>query len=161
MVEDLSTGFANPDRYPVDDRGLLYFYVFTSVKHPGAGQFYLFETKDKTSQPLDGAKTYHLAVPPKVPVHQYWSATAYDYATHALIRDVPWGSRSSLTPGLKSNPDGSTDLYFGPKAPDGKDSNWVPTKPRGKFELIFRLYGPDKPLFDKTWVLPDVQPVTQ
>ncbi len=155
MVEDLATGFANPDRYPVDARGLLYYFVFTSVKHPGAGQFYLFGTKDKAGQPLDGATTYHLLVPPKVPAHQYWSATAYDYATHALIRDVGWGSRSSLTPGLQTNADGSTDLYFAPKAPDGKESNWIPTKAGGKFELIFRLYGPEKPLFDKAWVLPD------
>jgi hypothetical protein len=157
MMEDLATAFANPDRYPVDSRGLLYYYVFTSIKHPGAGQFYLFGTKDKAGQPLDGAKTYHLSVPPHVPAKQYWSATAYSYATHALIRDVPYGSRSSLTPGLQTNPDSSADLYFGPKAPDGKQSNWIPTKAGEKFELIFRLYGPDKPLFDKTWVLPDLE----
>ena len=161
MVEDMATGFANPDRYPVDARGLLYYFVFTSVKHPGAGQFYLFGTKDKAGQPLDGAKKHHLTVPPKVPVRQYWSATAYDFATHALIRDVGWGSRSSLTPGLQTNADGSTDLYFGPKAPDGKRSNWIPTKAGGRFELIFRLYGPEKPLFDKTWVLPGIEPVAQ
>lgn len=142
-------------------RGLLYYFVFTSVKHPGAGQFYLFGTKGKAGQPLDGAKNHHLTVPPKVPVRQYWSATAYDFATHALIRDVGWGSRSSLAPGLQTNADGSTDLYFGPKAPDGKRSNWIPTKAGGRFELIFRLYGPEKPLFDKTWVLPDIEPVAQ
>ena len=159
MMQDMATGFANSDRYPVDARGLLYFYVFTSIKHPGAGQFYLFGTKDNAGQPLDGSKTYHLAVPPHVPVHQYWAATAYDYATHALIRDVPYGSRSSLTPGVQTNADGSTDLYFGPKAPQGKESNWIPTKAGGKFELIFRLYGPDKPLFEKTWVLPDLEEV--
>lgn len=159
MMEDLATGFANPDRYPVDSRGLLYYFIFSSIKHPGAGQFYLFNTRDKAGQPLDGAKNYHLTVPPKVPVHQYWATTAYDYATHALIRDVPFASRSSLTPGLQTNPDGSTDLYFAPKAPTGKESNWIPTRAGGKFELIFRLYGPDKPLFDKTWVLPDLEAV--
>jgi hypothetical protein len=157
MMQDMATAFANPDRYPVDARGLLYFYVFTSIKHPGAGQFYLFSDKDSAGQPLDGAKTYHLAVPAHVPVHQYWSATAYDYATHALIRDVPYGSRSSLTPGIKINADSSADLYFGPKAPEGKEVNWIPTKAGQNFELIFRLYGPDKALFDKSWVLPDLE----
>lgn len=159
MMEDLASGFANTDRYPVDSRGLLYYFVFTSIKHPGASQFYLFGTKDKAGRPLDGAQTYHLAVPRHVPVHQYWSTTAYNYATHALIRDVAWGSRSSLTAGLQTNRDGSTDLYFGPQAPAGKESNWIPTKAGEKFELIFRLYGPDKPLFDKTWVLPDLEAV--
>jgi hypothetical protein len=37
----------------------------------------------------------------------------------------------------------------------GRESNWVPTSAHGKFEFLFRLYGPEKPLFDKTWVLPD------
>jgi hypothetical protein len=57
---------------------------------------------------------------------------------------------------VQQNADGSVDVYFGPKAPPGKESNWVPTDPNGKFEVLFRLYGPQKPLFDKTWVLPDI-----
>ena len=50
------------------------------------------------------------------------------------------------------------DIYFGPKAPAGKESNWVPTKRKG-FEVLFRLYGPEKPFFDKTWKLPDIENV--
>jgi hypothetical protein len=49
------------------------------------------------------------------------------------------------------------DIYFGSKAPAGKESNWVPTSADGKFEVLFRLYGPEKPVFDKTWKLPDVE----
>jgi hypothetical protein len=26
---------------------------------------------------------------------------------------------------------------------------------------LFRLYGPEKPLFDKTWVLPDIEKVAE
>jgi hypothetical protein len=51
------------------------------------------------------------------------------------------------------------DVYFGPKAPAGKESNWVPTKSGGEFEVLFRFYGPEKPLFDKTWVLGDIAEV--
>ncbi len=51
------------------------------------------------------------------------------------------------------------DVYFGPKAPAGKESNWVPTNADGEFEVLFRLYGPEKPLFDKTWQLPDIERV--
>ncbi len=29
-----------------------------------------------------------------------------------------------------------------------------------KFEALFRFYGPEKPLFDKTWKLPDIEKVT-
>jgi hypothetical protein len=52
------------------------------------------------------------------------------------------------------------DIYFGPKAPPGKESNWVPTNPSGQFEVLFRFYGPDQPLFDKMWKLPDIEQIT-
>jgi hypothetical protein len=49
------------------------------------------------------------------------------------------------------------DIYFGPNAPDGKESNRIPTNAGGQFEFLFRLYGPEKPLFDKRWTLPDIE----
>ena len=82
--------------------------------------------------------------------------TAYDRQTHALIKNMPRASRSSQIPEMQKNADGSIDIYFGPQAPAGKEANWVPTDPARKFELMFRLYAPTKALFDKTWVLPDV-----
>jgi hypothetical protein len=96
-------------------------------------------------------------VPASVPVTLYWSATAYSRATHTLIQDMPWASRSSNTPGLQSNSDGSVDLNFGPAPPDGLRTNWIPTKADGRFEVLCRFYGPEKPFFDKTWKLPDIQ----
>ena len=36
-----------------------------------------------------GTADYRLIVPANAPVKQYWSATVYDRATHALIRDQP------------------------------------------------------------------------
>ena len=72
---------------------------------------------DKAGQPFDGATTYRLNVPANPPVTLYWSATIYDRATHALIRNMQWSSRASTTPGIQKNADGSVDVYFGPKAP--------------------------------------------
>jgi hypothetical protein len=157
LLQGLQTDYAAPDGYPVDARGLTFSYAFFSAKHLGAGQYYLMTIKDKTGQPFNGARTYHLNVPANAPVTQYWSATVYDRATHSFVRDMAYPNRSSQTPGLKKNPDGSVDIYFGPKAPEGKDSNWVPTDPNGEFEVLFRLYGPQPPLFDKTWRLPDIE----
>ena len=51
------------------------------------------------------------------------------------------------------------DVYFGPSAPAGKQANWIPTNADGTFEVLFRVYGPEKPLFDKTWKLPDIEKV--
>ena len=130
----------------------------SSAKHLGAGQFYILAIQDSAGRPLDGKKTYRLAVPPNAPVKQYWSATAYDRRTHALIRETSRASLASNTDGVAKSPDGSVDVYFGPKAPAGKESNWVPTNGRD-FEILFRLYGPEKAFFDKAWKLPDVEEV--
>jgi hypothetical protein len=159
FAEAMQTSFANPDTYPVDDRGTAYSLAFFSAKHLGAGQFYLMTFRGKDGQPFNGRRTYRLNVPANAPVTQYWSATVYDRETHALIRNMQWASRSSQTAGLQKNADGSVDVYFGPIAPEGKETNWVPTDPKGKFEVLFRFYGPQKPLFDKSWMLSDIEEV--
>jgi len=159
VIEGQETFFANPDVYPIDDRGVAYTYAYFCPKHMGAGSSYLLTIADKNGQLLDGGATYRLRVPPNPPVRQYWSATVYDRSTHAPIRNAQWPSRSSQTPGLQKNADGSADIYLGPTAPAGKESNWVPTSASGGFEVLFRFYGPEKPLFDKTWVLPDIEKI--
>ncbi len=157
LVEAAQKGYADPDHYPVDERGVAYSYAFIGLKRLGAGQFYLITIKDKNGEAFDGGKTYQLTVPPNAPVKQYWSLTAYDRQTHALIKGVSRASRSSQIPELQKNADGSIDLYIGPSAPTGKESNWLPTDPARKFELMFRLYAPTKALYQKTWKLPDVE----
>jgi hypothetical protein len=157
VIEGLTTFYADPDKYPVDDRAVAYTIAFFSPKHSGGGSFYLMTFNDRDEHSLEGGNTYRLNVPANAPVSQYWSATVYNSDTHALIRNMQWASRSSQTPNLQKNADGSVDIYFAPKAPAGKDSNWVPTSSDGKFEVLFRFYGPQKPLFDKTWKLPDIE----
>jgi hypothetical protein len=46
---------------------------------------------------------------------------------------------------------GTVDLYFGPKAPEGKEANWTQTVPGKGWFTIFRMYGPLDARFDKTW----------
>jgi hypothetical protein len=93
------------------------------------------------------------------PVKQYWSATAYDRATHALIRKLPWSGRSSQTPGLQKNADGSVDIYCAPKAPKRLESNWIPTVPGRNWFSYFRLYEPTQPYFDRAWPLGDFEKI--
>ena len=155
-IKEAQSGYTGADAYPVDARGLVFSFAFFTPKGP-TGSFYLMGIRDKAGEAFDCSKTYRLIVPPNVPVKQYWSATVYDRATHTLIRDQKTVSRSSQSPSLQKNADGSVDVYFGPKALIGKESNWVPTCPSGKFEVLFRFYGPEKPLFDKTWMLPDIE----
>ena len=159
LVRAAQADFNEPDHYPVDVRGTTYTYGYIGIKHLGTGQFYSIAIKDKDGNELDGGKTYRLHVPANVPVEQYWSVTAYDRQTHALIRNMDRASRASNSSEVQKNPDGSVDLYFGPKAPAGKESNWVPTDPQRGFELMFRAYGPTKAFFDKQWRLTDLEPV--
>ena len=157
--DGLGSGFADPNQYGLDGRAVMYHMAYFSPKVFGGGQFYLINISDRAGNPLEGNKTYRLTVPANAPVEQYWSATAYDRETHALIRGMSRPSLASNDQAVKKNADGSVDVYFGPKPPAGKQSNWVPTDPARRFELLFRLYGPKKELFDKTWKLPDIEKV--
>jgi hypothetical protein len=159
VIKMQATAYADPDAYPSDLRGMTYTYGYVGIKRLGAGQFYLIAIRDKDGASLDGSKTHRLHVPPDVPIEQYWSVTAYDRQTHALIRNMPRASRSSQIPEMQKNGDGSVDVWFGPRAPAGGDGNWVPTDPQRGFELMFRLYAPKKQFFDKAWVLPDLERV--
>ncbi|MEE1806915.1 DUF1214 domain-containing protein [Streptomyces sp. BE133] len=112
---------------------------------------------DSDGQDLDGGRNYRLTVTADVPVSQYWSLVVYSSDTHTFLPNSTQLSRSSLNPDLVTNEDGTVDLYFGPQAPTGQDSNWLPTLNGTGFEVMFRLYGPKDAFTDKTWALPDIQ----
>jgi hypothetical protein len=125
----------------------------------GWGQVYMSTYKDADGDWLDGATNYVLHLPPKAPAKTFWSMTLYDVSTRTLIKNkMKKGDLSSVQkPKLQMNNDGSVDLYFGPKAPAGKESNWVQTVPDKAWFPYFRLYSPTQPFLDQTWVLPDIE----
>ncbi|MDM9619215.1 DUF1214 domain-containing protein [Rhizobium sp. S96] len=63
------------------------------------------------------------------------------------------GSRDKPT----VNADGTIDLYIGPKAPAGKEANWLPTAPTRGFFAILRLYGPEQAAIDYSWKPGDLE----
>jgi hypothetical protein len=125
---------------------------------PGAGTAYLTTFRDNNGQYLDGGKRYRLRVPANPPVERFWAISAYDPATRSLL-DV--GGNTNKSVGSLDNPavneDGTVDVYFGPKAPKGKEKNWVPTVPDKGFFLVFRFYGPTEGYIEKAWVLNDLE----
>jgi hypothetical protein len=127
---------------------------------PGAGTAYLTTFRDDEGKFLDGGKNYRLRVGANPPVKNFWAVTAYDPTTRSLLdaggnRNKSVGSREKPI----ANSDGSVDVYFGPKAPAGKEKNWVPTNPNKGFFLVFRFYGPLKGYIEKTWVLNDLEQI--
>jgi hypothetical protein len=165
-------GLANEFTYETADglwldarAGGLFFWATFVPKKLGGGTFYLMGLRDSAGQLLDGQATYRLRVPADVPAKDFWSAIVYDMETKAFVCAGPCdtadngvGLSSFDKPNMKQNGDGSVDIYFGPKAPAGFEKNWVPTAGRNFF-LIFRLYGPEKAFFEKTWKLPEVEKV--
>jgi hypothetical protein len=145
------------------DARTMYFYAATvdtpamAVAMPGIGSQYAAANLDAEGIPFDGRRTYRLHVAAQVPVKDFWSVVLYDIQTRSMLQtDQRFPSLSSAK-GMKANADGSTDLYFAPERPQGA-LNWIQTLPGKSWLVIFRLYGPLAPWFDKSWRLEDIAP---
>jgi len=151
------------DTYGQIDERLHYTYgaIYTTpalgVMKAGPGGNYVQAFKDKDGNRFDGGKVYRLHVPANAPAEAFWSLTLYDTATRSMIQNPSNDSARSSLDKLKTNQDGSIDLYFGPKAPAGLEANWIETVPGKGFYPMMRFYSPKAGLFDGTWKLPDVE----
>jgi hypothetical protein len=153
------------DAYGQIDERLHYTYgaIYTTpalgVMKAGPGGNYVQAFKDKNGNRFDGAKSYRLHVPANAPAEQFWSLTLYDTATRSMIQNPSNDSARSSLDKLKTNADGSLDLYFGPagSAPAELKANWIETVPGKGFYPMMRFYTPKAGLFDGTWKLPDVE----
>jgi hypothetical protein len=136
-----------------------YFFFYATGITPamaeemvGKGSAYATAFVDANGDPLDGGKTYKIHLPPNIPAKQFWSFVLYSSQTRSMLQtDQQFPSTGSLKKGIVVNADSSVDVYFGPKAPTGMENNWVQTVPGKGWSTLFRLYGPLKPWFDKTW----------
>jgi hypothetical protein len=128
-------------------------------KIPGKGAAYMIGFTDGAGNPLSGGSTYKLTLPPKIPAANFWSVTVYEAENASgLANGQPFPSLGSRDKPVE-NADGSTDIYLGPKAPDGKAGNWLATVPGRGFFAILRLYGPTEAAIDRSWKPGDIEPV--
>ena len=140
------------------DARTMFFYAYTvvtpamAVKMVGVGSQYGIAALDSENNYLDGGQNYKLNIPANPPAKNFWSMTAYDAQTRSMVQtDQQFPAKGSHTAGIQQNTDGSYDLYFGPKSPAGKESNWIQTVPGKGWNVWLRIYSPLEPFFTKEW----------
>jgi hypothetical protein len=129
-----------------------------------ADAIYPLSQKDADGNEYDGAAHRYVmrfergGMPP---VEGFWSLTLYDedffFVPNAIDR-YELSERNTFV----TNTDGSVDLCIQAESP-GKDKepNWLPA-PKGRFQLVLRLYGPPKSpptILDDSWTPPPVRRV--
>lgn len=126
---------------------------------PGKGAKYMIAFTDGVGTPLSGGRNYRVNLPPNIPAGNFWSVTLYEAENASgLANGQPFPSLG-LRDKPAQNADGSTDLYLGPKAPQGKRANWLATVPGKGYFAILRLYGPTEAAIDKSWKPGDIENV--
>lgn len=115
---------------------------------------------DSEGQLLNGANKYviHFEKGQTPPANAFWSLTMYDENGFFIANPInryAIGDRNSL----KTNKDGSIDLYFQNTSPGkDKENNWLPC-PTGSFNLLLRIYWPKDEVLNGKWTPPAVQKV--
>lgn len=148
--------FVSETEVLVDERAGQYFYLTYLPKNLGGGTFYLGSMRDSGGEMFNGEDTYKLTVPADTPAEDFWSVIVYSMESKGFVEgaDVV-GLATPNLPDMQVNEDGSADVYFAPQAPEGFESNWIPTGE--DFFLLFRLYGPSEGWLESGWKLPDLE----
>jgi len=141
--------------YTLDSPGMI-------MRAPGVGSQYLMAFADSQGTPFDGAKTYKVVLPPKVPAEAFWSLTLYDNQTRSMLQtpqNYPRaGSQAYPSPAAQPAADGTTTVWFGPTQPkDVPRGNWIQTDPAKGWFTILRLYSPLPSFFEKTWRVGEIE----
>lgn len=129
---------------------------------PPAEAMYMRAEGEGPNHLYDGTKAWRLrfAAEAPLPVDSFWSLSLYEatpdgqfFFTDNRLNRYAIGDRS---PGLKSNPDGSLDIWIGCESPGSElESNWLPA-PAGPFALFMRAYLPKPELLEGRYRLPPV-----
>jgi len=116
---------------------------------------------DASGKPLQGETRYvlHFDKGAAPPTDAFWSLSMYDEAHH-LAANALERYRIGDRDKLKTNADGSLDIWLGNANPGGdKESNWLPA-PKGEFNLMLRIYWPKAEVIQRQWVPPGIRPAS-
>lgn len=153
--------FMQGDALWIDARTLFHYEAIVvtpamAAKMVGVGSQYLACYRDSEDNYLMGDHVYQLTLPANIPAKNFWSVTVYHPDTRSLLQNGQKKPSISTYDNPDVNEDGTTTIWFAPKAPEGKEKNWVKTIPGEGWEILLRLYGPLEPFFDQTWKPNDI-----
>ena len=117
--------------------------------------------KDSEDEPFDGASRYilHFEKDQIPPTDVTWSVSIYDPEGFYVPNTINRYNLAAWMP-LKYNADGSLDMYIQAESPGAdKESNWLPAPVNGTFNLVTRIFWPDKAVLDGRWKMPGVKKV--
>ena len=120
---------------------------------------YPIASVDGLGLPLDGLRKYilHFDKGEQPPVKGFWSVTMYNPEYGFVPNPLNRYQISPTQSPVKTNPDGSLDIYVQHDNPGAdKVQNWLPA-PAGSFLLMMRLYWPDQSVIDGTWKPPGIR----
>jgi hypothetical protein len=165
-LDHLGLGTIDAPEWKLPDRAKAYVARAVAARaglwgNHGYEAGYAFVWTDGDGQPLDGANRYELRLESPPPVDAFWSLTMYDVPDFYLVANpIDRYSIGDRTPGLQTSPDGSVTIWMQADSPGpDKEANWLPT-PAGAFRPIMRLYQPQQPILDGTYVLPAIRKVS-
>jgi hypothetical protein len=125
----------------------------------GAESHFLWTMRDAAGATLDGARTYRLTLPARIPVRRFWSVTVCDARRRTLMRGERRFPAVSKYTRPEREPDGSIALDFGPEPIQGRIGNWVRAEPGEGWFALLRFSGPRRSFFTDGWKPSDLVPV--
>ncbi len=109
---------------------------------------YFSTYEDGSGALLDGSQKYvmHFEADevPNLQKQGFWSLTMYGTNFQLVENEIDRFAIGDRTQGLQYNSDGSLTLYIQHQAPQGFESNWLPSPAQGLFRINYRIYLPNE-----------------
>jgi hypothetical protein len=117
----------------------------------------------RTTTALAGTRSFEIRFPAgDLPPHGsdgFWSITLYNAAGFLVANSIGRYSIGDHTQGLRRGADGSVTIVASTSRPSQADVNWLPA-PKGAFSLALRVYDPEPPVLNGSWVPPVVRVIS-
>lgn len=109
---------------------------------------YFSTYEDGNGKLLDGREKYVMHFEkdeiPNLQKQGFWSLTMYGTNFQLVENEIDRFAIGDRTKGLKYNDDGSLTIHIQHQAPQGLESNWLPSPPEGLFRINYRIYLPNE-----------------